>query len=403
MTPSIRIAIVADDLTGASDTAVQFGRHGWSACVALTDDSDITGEVVARSTASRALADHAAFEATARAVAGIDAERVYLKIDSTARGSIAGQIGGALEGWRTRHPDAIAVVCPAYPEMGRTVEQGGILVDGVPVDRTAIGVDPVTPVHEPSLVARIPRARVVDIADVASAEPGAVIVLDARSRAEIDALVLELINAGPKVVVAGSAGLAESFARLLPGERGEHRPARPGGPALIVVSSLNPVSHAQADLLISSLSAQSIVIEPSAAEAHAQSLVREPSPVTVLRTSLTRVGERDSGVADRVADLLAARAVDEIVARRPALVGLVGGDGARAVLRRLGAEGLVVRDAAVEGAPLMAIVGGPHDGLAVWTKAGGFGVDDTLIRILERTGAASAPDAHSPSLKEETP
>ena len=48
--------------------------------------------------------------------AGVD--RVFLKIDSTMRGSVPGQVAGALAAWRTRHPDARAVVCPAYPRDG---------------------------------------------------------------------------------------------------------------------------------------------------------------------------------------------------------------------------------------------------------------------------------------------
>ena len=94
--------------------------------------------------------------------------------------------------------------------------------------------------------------------------------------------------------------------------------------------------------------------------------------------------------------------VSIIEREHPAVIGLVGGDGARAVLRRLGARALAVRDAAVEGAPMMTIVGGPHDGLAVWTKAGGFGDSETLLRILEHTGAVAAPDV-TRSVKEDTP
>src|SRR5689334_13782774 len=97
--------------------------------------------VIAVTTDSRALSNDAAEQLTFDALtslmnAGID--RLFLKIDSTMRGSVPGQIEGALAAWRAHYSDARAMVCPAYPRMGRTVESGRLLVHGEPVERTAI-------------------------------------------------------------------------------------------------------------------------------------------------------------------------------------------------------------------------------------------------------------------------
>ena len=75
--------------------------------------------VIALTTDSRALASHAAetltFDALTKLIdAGID--RVFVKVDSTMRGSVPGQIAGAIAAWRCRHPDARAIVCPSYPQ-----------------------------------------------------------------------------------------------------------------------------------------------------------------------------------------------------------------------------------------------------------------------------------------------
>jgi uncharacterized protein YgbK (DUF1537 family) len=68
-------------------------------------------------------------------------------------------------------------------------------------------------------------------------------------------------------------------------------------------------------------------------------------------------------------------------------VGLIGGDGARAALARLGASGIRIEDSVVEGIPRGVIVGGTADGLRVFTKAGGFGGEDALVRAVERMSA----------------
>jgi uncharacterized protein YgbK (DUF1537 family) len=69
------------------------------------------------------------------------------------------------------------------------------------------------------------------------------------------------------------------------------------------------------------------------------------------------------------------------------VVGLVGGDGARAALSRLGASGIRILDSLVEGIPFGVIVGGKADGLPVFTKAGGFGSDDALVAAVTRMNA----------------
>jgi uncharacterized protein YgbK (DUF1537 family) len=75
------------------------------------------------------------------------------------------------------------------------------------------------------------------------------------------------------------------------------------------------------------------------------------------------------------------------VAERLADAGLVtalvltGGDTARAVLAALGARGIALRAELLPGVPLGRIIGGELDGVAVVTKAGGFGRPDTLVEV----------------------
>src|SRR5205814_3728225 len=66
-------------------------------------------------------------ESTARQLCAAEpACRVLVKIDSTLRGPIASLVAGALEGSGT----AIALVAPAFPEQGRFLHDGRLVVNG---------------------------------------------------------------------------------------------------------------------------------------------------------------------------------------------------------------------------------------------------------------------------------
>jgi D-threonate/D-erythronate kinase len=120
---SRRVGLVADDVTGATDAAVQFAALGWTAHLlrSRTAGPDLAGPgpfLLAVATDVRAVGNDDAAERSAAAVRQLlsyGCDRLYVKIDSTMRGSVAGQLCGALAAWSVPHPDAVAVLCPAFP------------------------------------------------------------------------------------------------------------------------------------------------------------------------------------------------------------------------------------------------------------------------------------------------
>ena len=122
------IAIVSDDLTGSGDTAVQFVRAGWSTLSIGGADEALAGdgqaEVLAVTThvapcppirpPDRARQRRAL---TGRRQAPVQEGRFH------AAGPFLAEIEAACAAWA---PDAIAVICPAFPATGRTVS-GGVL------------------------------------------------------------------------------------------------------------------------------------------------------------------------------------------------------------------------------------------------------------------------------------
>ena len=351
------LGLIADDLTGAGDASVQFAKRGWRTMVSwgLTP-VQVRGsdpDVIAVTTDSRALPNGVAERRTAEALtalmtAGID--RVFVKIDSTMRGSVQGQVEGAVSAWRARHPDARAIVCPAYPRMGRTVQSNRLLVNGEPVERTAFGRDPVSPVHTSDMAQLVPASAHLS-------------VLDAATDADLMAIATSISAAGPSVIPIGSGGLAEAIAAAWLDKRSPANlltvrdilSTRKNSRILLQVSSLNPVAQAQAARLKSAFPEIGMLFPPA-----------ERGDSTVVAANLA---EEFAGRLER---------------EDWGILGFIGGDGARATLQRLGASGIQIVDSLIEGIPLGVVAGGRADGLPVFTKAGGFGTEDALVQCVER-------------------
>jgi uncharacterized protein YgbK (DUF1537 family) len=196
-------------------------------------------------------------------------------------------------------------------------------------------------------------------------------VVDAATDADLMHIAESISALGPSVLPVGSGGLAEAFAATLtvggPPSQPDRRvfqtdrdliSRRKNSRILLQVSSLNPVSHAQVVRLKAAFPDVVVLLPPT---------------------------ERGDSAA--VAANLAREFAEQVAREEWDILGLVGGDGARETLARLGASGIRIVDSLVEGIPLGVVVGGDADGTPVFTKAGGFGAEDALVRCVERMTA----------------
>ena len=191
------ILIVADDLTGAADAAVPF-----ASCVTAFRLS----RVKAVSTESRNLPESEII-AEMRRVAKAEGhpDLIFKKIDSTLRGNVEAEIKAAMEAFECAH----AIITPAFPEMGRTVVNGHLHVDGVRIKHAGENVR------------------------------------DAVTDEDLDQIVEAGLKLEGRVLWAGSAGLAKALARRLCGAP-VHKPApRIKGPIVFCIGSDHPATQAQ--------------------------------------------------------------------------------------------------------------------------------------------------------------
>lgn len=364
------IGIVADDLTGAADALAPFRARGYECDLLLTPGST-RAEVVATVTHGRAVDDDTARERANAAVRDVieAGRRPYLKIDSTMRGPVAAHLDGALAACREAYGDAGAIVCPAYPELGRTVEDGVVFVDCVPLGESVFTADPRNPVRLSAMADLLPGAGRFDPAARRDDRPE-IAVADATEPAHLDAIA-ELALADPAALLVGSAGLAAAWARRL-AQRPHADPAREAPEhVLLVASSRHPVTLTQIEHLPDDL------ISVFRDDVDRRGL----SPVTVLAAP-ARFSRHE---ADQVLSDLARRARSFVESEETQQLVLIGGDGAAAVLAALDARAISLREARMPGHAEGVIRGGIADGVSVITRAGGFGTATTLSELLRRT------------------
>jgi len=300
------LGLVADDLTGACDSAAPFlagGRvlvcmwpalapEGGAACLALcTETRDGTPEE-ARIRSRQAV----------HLLLAAGAERVFRKVDSRLRGHLREEIAGALEAWPGR-----CLLAPALPAEGRFTAGGRQVVDGEAIDIATLlqGLDRVE-------------------------------IRDAGSEAELAEIAAEVAE-DRELMPAGTAGLAAA----LPAALGMGGGAAPGWPAcqapLGLLGSKTEVSAGQLE----------------------QALAAGWEVRRRARSDAVELEDHDA-------------------------LFLSGGGTAAGVLAALGATGLELVGEALPRVPVGRLLDGPHRGLVVALKSGGFGGPDAISAVMAR-------------------
>jgi len=414
----VKLGIIADDLTGANDTGVQFAKVGLITLV-LWDlekmDASVEHDVVVVDTESRGDRKEEAYRkafAGTSALKKVGASLFYKKIDSTLRGNIGVELDGVLDALGV----SIAIVCPAYPRNRRVTVGGHLLLGGIPVERTEMRRDPIAPVitsHIPALIRKQSRRKVGHIPLTTVMEgPEAVkstilkeheegteiIVLDAASEDDLRVIAQASSSLGELPLLCGSAGLAEEIPYafgLLP---------KRGG-VLVLAGTASTVTARQIDVLERMMQAKVVTINPgdmfggeerrrkevARVQSIAEEALGEGRDVVVRWARSNQEAEEakklstspDNQGLSQVVLSTFKDITTGLVNRNLAGLILTGGDTAMTTINALEANGICILGEVEAGVPAVTITGGRWGGLRVVTKAGAFGDDQTLTRAVQ--------------------
>lgn len=418
----MRIGVVADDFTGASDIANTLARAGARTTLHLglpadLDPAAIAGDdaaVVALKSRSIAAADAVAQSvAVAQALRAAGAEQIVFKYCSTFDSTPEGNIGPVAAALLDLLGGEVALVCPAFPDAGRTIYQGHLFVHDRLLSESGMERHPLNPMTDPDLrrwLARQTDAKVGHLPLAAlRASRGAEALAEAAARGERlivadaiandDLLALGRLAAGHALVTGGSGialGLPANFGLAAAGDaplpatdgdtlvlagscsaatRGQIAAYTPDHPSLklAIAADLDPESEAERAIAFALGNRGRAPLVYSSAD-----------PAEVAGIQAEYGTEESARYFETILTRVATRAAEEGFRR----IIVAGGETSGAVASGLATGPLVIGPEIATGVPAMRTRSTPP--LAVALKSGNFGGPDFFVRAAEALAGAPA-------------
>jgi len=332
------LRLLADDLTGALDSAARFVPlvgavpTFWAAPPALPATAAIDG-------GTREI-ERAALTAAMGALAPLldGADIAFKKIDSLLRGRVVTELNELADRFDR------CILAPAFPFQGRITRGGRQLV------RTDAGWRDVG----------------VDLTDGLAGWGDRLMICDAETDADLDAIVARGRALPGRVLWCGTGGLAGALA----GRRPVPCPELPR-PMLALIGSDHKVSAEQ----LATVAGLHHVLPEAGPAAITRALTEGAAAVTVAVPPGTPCEQALGRITASFIDLL--RMIE-----RPGTLIVSGGETLRALCTGLAADQLSVDGEIEPGVPTSVLRGGAFDLQRIVSKSGAFGGADFLARLL---------------------
>ena len=344
------VRLLADDLTGALDTAAEF--------VGLCGPFDVTWPEALATHGFRSLAVDSGTRERSKAesveIVGRLAPQLqgatiaYKKVDSLLRGAWAAELGACLRGGHW----ASCVVAPAFDYQGRRTVESQQFARTVQGEWHRVGDNLLTQLQLEGIEARQGGPETLSL--------GGVQVFDAESDLDLDRVVEMARNMPGPLLWCGSGGLAGALAR-------SHRanaPSQLKRPVLGLFGSDQPTTASQ----LAACGEATIALAEGEGAARVQRKLTEDGVALVkfaLAEGLTRT-EAAQRIAREMTILIAAL-------EPPGTLIVAGGETLKAACVALGAHALQVTGRIVPGLPRSVLQGGRWAGVDIISKSGAFG------------------------------
>lgn len=419
--PENRTLILADDLTGANDTVIQFVIQGFPSLV-FTGSAGINAgffekyRVLAVSSNSRGMNPEDAYHVVRKIAEQFKGEcLVYKKIDSCLRGNPGQELAAVMDALDI----PLALVAPSFP-VNRSVLENGMLysggktdVGGIDAIQIFIGGTGRKTDGIPLEVIRQGEGVVVEFIKTHNATGTQVFVADAVSDGDLEIICKASASLDESRVLAGSAGLARQLARLFGADqKGRILPRRNTeynalSPVLMIAGTRQGETAAQINRL-SSVYGIPIVkfrvgliatgeieqaVDLAYAQVSEQTKQRPPLCIIAVESMFgSSGGEVDRNFAEGdntgaaisgALGILTEKLVESFCF--PTMI-CTGGDTSLAVCQQLGIDAIEPLAEICPGIPMGRITGGAYDGRFIVTKSGRFGKPESLVEIMNYLG-----------------
>lgn len=404
----VEILIIADDLTGAIETGVEFAKQGISTRVIHSPDTDlnqildeIDSTVIVFNTESRHIDQEEAARRVGRVVKisrerGI--KRFYKKTDSTMRGNV----GAEIEAFQKETGKHAIPFIPAHPKLKRFTKEGHHYIGEQLLHQTEFGNDPFEPIEIsflPGLLQKQTNLKVSLVAgsgyDTLQKNKG-ILVFDCQSEKELEKIGTALLKNNLHNSIAGSAAMCELLPILFNLKSEKLEIPKLHKPTLLVNGSLNNISLNQvrfADergIKIITLPKKMLSCSNLKTSQHFSQMLTEVREViqagrNVILSSSDIQTEPNKKNYDKNEYKVVSKQIGSIVAEifselHMSSLFVIGGDTLMGIMNRLNCDFIAPLTEILPGVGL-SMASFQNQSIQILTKPGGYGDKDVIVQI----------------------
>ena len=413
----IKLGVIADDFTGATDIASFMVTAGWRVLLfngvpAQAGQQEADAVVIALK--SRSIP---AGEAVQQSLAASDwlraqgCERQLFKYCSTFDSTPHGNIGPVTDALMARLEVPMTLICPAVPDNGRTILHGHLFVKGQLLNESGMEHHPVTPMKASSLSTLMEaqatgRCGTVNL-DAVKNHPGTLApALEKLAAAQVRYVIFDVLDNQDLLAVAratagfrlvtGAAGLGYAIAALDTGQQpssGRAVTVSQQGRSVVLSGSCSSMTNQQVQFYQQRASSLALDVEKiihdagygASVAAWVAAHAGEPLAPMVYATQPPHiigliqktygaavVSEKVEAFFSTLAHRLSGQGFNKFI--------VAGGETSGAVSQGLGINGMVIGEAVAPGVPWTQVLGKPQ---WVILKSGNFGDSDFFLKAQE--------------------
>lgn len=420
----LKFGCIADDFTGASDAASFLVKGGMAVQLIngipgpdMSIPEDIEGVVIALKSRTQPVE-----EAVKDSISALDwlrshgARQFYFKYCSTFDSTRKGNIGPVADASMELLSAEYTILCPGLPVNGRTVKDGDLYVDGIPLHKSHMKDHPLTPMWDCSIARLMAPQSKYPALEIHSAELGLslqelderiaafrkqhgdpsyiYIIPDYRNDKDAEEIVRLF---GDNRLLTGGSGILTALAAHICGSNVSSKIPDPhtSGGAILLAGSCSAATLRQIENF-QKHGGLSIRISPEEMLEGTQDIEKLWSFIADHRTESVLVYSSDLPEnvrrvqalgKERIASLL--EETEAELALRALKAGMkriivAGGETSGAVTRRLGFSSYRISRSVAPGVPVM--IPSENDEVRLVLKSGNFGQPDFFLRALDMTG-----------------
>lgn len=425
------LGVIADDFTGAGDSASFLAKAGLKTIMfnGIPKEEGINEDcqaiVIALKT--RTQETEAAVSETlmaSRWLKAQGADQLYIKYCSTFDSTPKGNIGPIMDRLLEEYQVPYSILCPALPVNGRTVEDGKLFVNGVPLHESSMRNHPLTPMWDCRIAVLMEAQSKYKCINTYRTDPENTAGIDETIRRFEDKEHFYIVPDyyqdedaknivkvfGHLPILSGGSGLLEELGKLYAENAGKLALADSytEGAGLLLAGSCSEATRNQIAFIekrgISSKRMEPFsLLEGTQTEEELWSFIEGHDDEVLVYSSDTPEAvkktqeagkEKIAALLESVTASLAKKAVEQGYTR----IIVAGGETSGAVTKALGFDSYIIGESVAPGVPVMIPRNDPR--LRLVLKSGNFGQPDFFQRALEMTGKTDTEEILNKKLEQ---